>query len=481
MAGNGDQADVLRVLEFYSGVGGMHFAAKASGFATTVVSAFDINTLANSVYQHNFCKTPVSSRNIESLSAEELDAFKADAFLMSPPCQPYTRQGLQAGSTDPRSQSFLALLDALPKLKHPPRFLLIENVKGFDTSETRDETIRILESCAYNVEEYLLSPIQCGVPNSRLRYYLLASRNVTSDSSNSCDAPRRAAWPPVHTIRSELPPLRSVPMTSPLLREAWLSTAGNGAAQSGGDPGASHTPPAISTAAAATTSSIPTPVSTKADCARRGTLQDGSTAACASPSSPDEPDAKRPCQAEQSCSRGAAMKNTATSGSASSWCECGSQFAPEAPVLARVRSVQDFLEHGMAEGEIKKLLLPDSTLSQYRKVLDVVSPSCNHSCCFTKNYGRYLRGTGSVLNCARPVSVSPVDSNSTSPRPHQAEENLRYFSPQEVSNLMCFPASFAFPDEVTTKQRYRCLGNSLNVLVVAWLLQYLFDGSLVAA
>nr|XP_040025262.1 tRNA (cytosine(38)-C(5))-methyltransferase-like [Gasterosteus aculeatus aculeatus] len=50
---------------------------------------------------------------------------------------------------------------------------------------------------------------------------------------------------------------------------------------------------------------------------------------------------------------------------------------------------------------------------------------------------------------------------------------LRYFSPREVANLMGFPQRFSFPQQISTKQQYRVLGNSLNVVVVARLLRLL--------
>lgn len=57
-----------------------------------IVEAFDINDRANDVYQHNFGHRP-SQGNIQSLTSLELDKYRADVWLMSPPCQPYTRQG----------------------------------------------------------------------------------------------------------------------------------------------------------------------------------------------------------------------------------------------------------------------------------------------------------------------------------------------------------------------------------------------------
>lgn len=46
--------------------------------------------------------------------------------------------------------------------------------------------------------------------------------------------------------------------------------------------------------------------------------------------------------------------------------------------------------------------------------------------------------------------------------------NLRYFSPTEISKLMNFPGSFKFPSECSDRSRYKLLGNSINVRVVAY-------------
>ena len=55
-----------------------------------------------------------------------------------------------------------------------PTYILVENVQGFECSEARTELITTLTETGYTHRELLLSPLQFGVPNSRLRYYLLA-------------------------------------------------------------------------------------------------------------------------------------------------------------------------------------------------------------------------------------------------------------------------------------------------------------------
>lgn len=52
---------------------------------------------------------------------------------------------------------------------------------------------------------------------------------------------------------------------------------------------------------------------------------------------------------------------------------------------------------------------------------------------------------------------------------------LRYFTPKEIANLLGFPSEFGFPEKITVKQRYRLLGNSLNVHVVAKLIKILYE------
>ncbi|KAK3103154.1 hypothetical protein FSP39_016859 [Pinctada imbricata] len=56
---------------------------------------------------------------------------------------------------------------------------------------------------------------------------------------------------------------------------------------------------------------------------------------------------------------------------------------------------------------------------------------------------------------------------------------LRYFTPKEIANLLCFPDNYGFPKDLSNIQLYRCLGNSLNVHVVSVLIKLLtFDEGL---
>lgn len=130
-------------------------------------------------------------------------------------------------------------------------------------------------------------------------------------------------------------------------------------------------------------------------------------------------------------------------------------------------------------------VLPDKVLGKRSMVLDVVSPLSKRSCCFTKAYGHYSDGTGSVLTNWKMKDVHELRRRNRQLELDSEEQinemkriNLRYFTPREVARLMCFPEDqeFSFPTNITLKQQYRLLGNSVNVHVIAMLIALMTDG-----
>ncbi|KAG0281776.1 tRNA (cytosine-5-)-methyltransferase [Linnemannia exigua] len=95
----------IRALEFFSGIGGLHFGFNASGANGQVLESFDMNQQANDTYKLSFGKSPVS---------------------------PYTRGGKLLDDQDNRAKPLLHLLDQLEKMKTPPQYLFLENVKNFE-------------------------------------------------------------------------------------------------------------------------------------------------------------------------------------------------------------------------------------------------------------------------------------------------------------------------------------------------------------
>ena len=137
-------------LELFCGVGGLHYALRQARPDVRVLRAFDLDDAAAATYRHNFPGTPLSTSSIVSLKAAELEALGADCWLCSPPCQPYTRQGLQLAEQDGRANALehlLGLLEADGSLL--PAALLLENVVGFESSRARARLHALLIGAGY--------------------------------------------------------------------------------------------------------------------------------------------------------------------------------------------------------------------------------------------------------------------------------------------------------------------------------------------
>lgn len=113
--------------------------------------------------------------------------------------------GLQKDTGDARAFSFLQILELMPFLLKPPSLLFVENVVGFEvcqlglthkyksrfindflyslpfslyscciqTSDTHAKLIEILDRTNFVTQEFILSPLQFGIPYSRPRYFCL--------------------------------------------------------------------------------------------------------------------------------------------------------------------------------------------------------------------------------------------------------------------------------------------------------------------
>nr|XP_045255570.1 tRNA (cytosine(38)-C(5))-methyltransferase isoform X6 [Macaca fascicularis] len=335
----------LRVLELYSGVGGMHHALRESCIPAQVVAAVDVNTVANEVYKYNFPHTQLLAKTIEGITLEEFDRLSFDMILMSPPCQPFTR----------------------------------------------DLLIQTIENCGFQYQEFLLSPTSLGIPNSRLRYFLIAKLQ-------SQPLPFQAPG----QVLMQFPKIESVHP------QKYTMDVENKIQEKNIEPNISF------------------------DSSTQGS---GKDAILFKLETAEEIHRKNQQDSDLS-----------------------------------VKMLKDFLED---DTDMNQYLLPPKSLLRYALLLDIVQPTC-------RRYGSYIEGTGSVLQTAEDVQIENIYKSLT--KLSQEEQitkllmlKLRYFTPKEIANLLGFPPEFGFPEKITVKQRYRLLGNSLNVHVVAKLIKILCE------
>ncbi len=162
------------VLELFAGIGGLACAWPEA----RIVAAIDINETAASVYRRNFSH-PYWTREIASLSNNELRGCNADFWWMSPPCQPFSRRGRGRDIADPRTAGLLRVIDAIGECL--PAAIGLENVIGFSESLACERLVDQLSKTGYQWLTAELCPSQLGWPNRRPRFYMLASRQTLPD------------------------------------------------------------------------------------------------------------------------------------------------------------------------------------------------------------------------------------------------------------------------------------------------------------
>ncbi|KAJ1646357.1 hypothetical protein J3B02_003402 [Coemansia erecta] len=171
-------------LEFFSGIGGLHYGLQESGVDAIVAMSFDMNENANTVYEYNFGIRP-NNKAIDYLDIRDIDRYKASCWLLSPPCQPYTRGGKYLDNEDPRARGLIHLLKLMPKLDNIPSHVFLENVMNFENSQSRRMMVEVLGQLGFDIYECLVSPVQLGIPNNRLRYYMAATRKHTRSAEDN--------------------------------------------------------------------------------------------------------------------------------------------------------------------------------------------------------------------------------------------------------------------------------------------------------
>lgn len=175
----------IRVIEWFSGIGGWSFAlkmieSKNPAVSFDIVKAVDINTVANEVYEQNLHLKPLA-KSIESLTDAFFDMNPADMWVMSPPCQPFTRNHERAAN-DNRTQALDHIITVIRRAASAcrnnclPAYICLENVVGFENSVNCLEFLSTISDAGYNYQQFFLSPVQFGIPNERPRYFLLAAK-----------------------------------------------------------------------------------------------------------------------------------------------------------------------------------------------------------------------------------------------------------------------------------------------------------------
>lgn len=182
-----------RLISLYTGIGGLDFGFEAAGFETRAAVEFDKAACRN--IRLNRPEWGVIEDDIHNITSEDilraanLEPGEADVLIGGPPCQPFSKSSYWVSGDarrldDPRADTLTAYLRVLRDTQ--PKAFLLENVYGL-IYEGKDEGLQhLLEGVHsinqatgtnYKVTWKMLNAAQYGVPQTRERVFLVASRD----------------------------------------------------------------------------------------------------------------------------------------------------------------------------------------------------------------------------------------------------------------------------------------------------------------
>ena len=161
-------------LSIFSGVGGSAFGAKLAGYDLLGAIEFD-REIAN-LYTLNH-QSPVIVDNVANINVTNLPKRAKDIPLciqLSPPCQDYSAANYRSNQDSDRA---LALDHCYKILEYyRPEEIIIENVRAYQKSQSITRFKNWLTRNGYQYIEQVLNCADVGVPQSRIRYFLIATK-----------------------------------------------------------------------------------------------------------------------------------------------------------------------------------------------------------------------------------------------------------------------------------------------------------------
>ncbi|MDR3363738.1 MAG: DNA cytosine methyltransferase [Clostridiales Family XIII bacterium] len=161
-------------IDLFAGIGGFRIAIEKCG--GNCIAFSEINADAINTYNDNFHDS--AGTNLGDIT--KLEQLPAHDFLTAGvPCQSWSIAGRNLGFDDHRGQLWNDAIFLLRQAQ--PKAFIFENVKGLADPRNKNALHHILgriEDAGYHAKYFVLNAYDYGVPQSRVRIYIIGFRDV---------------------------------------------------------------------------------------------------------------------------------------------------------------------------------------------------------------------------------------------------------------------------------------------------------------
>lgn len=172
----------LKVIDLFSGAGGLSCGFKAAGFE--IVAGVDSDKYAISTFARNFPGAIAWAEDLSSPTSEfqkwlVAQKNKIDVIVGGPPCQGFSIAG-KRDPNDLRNKLYERYIEAVSIVK--PRIVVIENVPNIvsmNSGAVRNAIVNDLELLGYKVSVQTLNASHFDVPQARRRTFFVATKKTS--------------------------------------------------------------------------------------------------------------------------------------------------------------------------------------------------------------------------------------------------------------------------------------------------------------
>ena len=176
---------MIKAIDFFCGAGGLTRGLLDAGIE--VLAGVDNDDRLRKTYAHNnkpsiFINEDIDAIDIHELRKElKIQDEDTTLYAACTPCQPFSNLSRQISDDDNRKILLLTFAEIVKEC--PPDFILVENVPGLNNGSGKEiykKFKKILKECGFsNRAADLLDARHFGVPQTRKRFILLASKKVS--------------------------------------------------------------------------------------------------------------------------------------------------------------------------------------------------------------------------------------------------------------------------------------------------------------